>query len=112
MALTRWRSPHQITFPGGFVVPVVYWSDEKMKEAQSRDKNKGDPTFEEKDLGGYWDGAKIVINKDQPLWDQVAVWAHELGHAVHDYEWWIGQNVVQPMKAEAGAVVLEDVEDD
>jgi hypothetical protein len=41
-----------------------------------------------------------VIDKTLPLWDQAEVFAHELGHAVIDYEYWVRHQIVEKLKAE------------
>jgi Zn-dependent peptidase ImmA (M78 family) len=94
-----------VIFPGGYVVPVVYWSRKKIKAAM-----KTDPTFEKKDLMGYWDGNRIVINSSEPLWVQIEVFGHELVHTVHDYSLWLKQAYADKVKQEAGETVLDDME--
>lgn len=69
-----------------------------------------DPTFGKKDLMGYWDGNRIVINTSEPLWVQVEVFGHELLHAVHDYSLWLKQAYSDKIKQEAGESVLEKME--
>ena len=107
MSLTKWRKPHSITLPGGFRVPIIYWSDRRMKAAQ-----RNDPTMAQKDLNGYWDGDKIVINADTPLWTQVRVLGHEMTHAVHDYEIFLEQKYADPIKQEAGETAMDMGDDE
>ena len=112
--LTTWKHPSQLTLWGGFKIPIVYWSNRKMRKELARD-----PTMSKQDLLGFWDGEKIVINKDEPVWDQIETLGHELVHATHDYAHWLKQHYVNPMKAEAGEtyahlsrVVEEDDDED
>jgi hypothetical protein len=101
MALTKWRRPHSFTLPGGWKRPIYFWSKRKMKH-----ENRNDPTFGPKDLSGYWDGEKIVINSSEPVWVQIEVLGHELLHATHDYALWLRQNYVDPIKQEAGETLM------
>ena len=102
MALTKWRRPHSITLPGGFRIPIVYWSARKMAAAQKRD-----PTMAKQDLLGYWDGQRIVIGSNEPLWVQIEVLGHEVLHAVHDWAIYLKQAYVDPIQSEAGETLLE-----
>ena len=107
LPLTKWRRPNVVTLPGGFRIPVVYWSDRRMKRALAND-----PSMASRDLYGFWDGTKIVINSSEPLWTQVYTFGHELVHAVHDYAHWLNEAVVDPMKGEAGETIVDVEEED
>lgn len=102
MALTKWRRPRKVVLPGGYLIPVVYWSVRKMGAEKKRD-----PTMDPKDLLGYWDGVKIVINSSEPLWMQIEVLGHELVHATHDYALWLKQTYADPIKQEAGETLMD-----
>lgn len=94
MALTRWRRPQALTLPGGYRIEVRY-------------TRKGvDGVY------GFWesDRRRITINAREPLWQQAYAFAHELQHALVDYQHWINEYVVDPMKEEAETTLLEEVE--
>jgi len=107
VALTNWRRPHSITLPGGFRIPIVYWSARKMASVKRRD-----PTLAKQDLLGYWDGARIVINDSEPCWMQIKVLAHEMVHAVHDWSLYLEQAFVEPIKMEVEESVVHLREDE
>lgn len=109
MALTRWRKPRKVTLPGGYKIPVKYWSDRKIKANLT---TSGESLLLGKDLHGFWDGQKIVINSSDPIWDQADTFAHELLHAVHDYGHWLKETVVGPMMGEAGETIMDEKENE
>lgn len=92
--LTRWRRPRKIIFPGGYVVPIVFWSKRAVRKAM-------DPKSET-DLMGYWDGKQIVINRDQPLYTQIETLGHEVVHAAHDWALWYKLEFADHIKQEMG----------
>jgi len=96
-----WRPPTRVALPGGFVVPIVYRSHARVNALRLGRVSRG------RTRCGYWDGERIVVNRDVPLWVQVEVIGHELLHAVHDYSLWLRDRYVDAMKEEAGAEVLE-----
>jgi Zn-dependent peptidase ImmA (M78 family) len=97
-----------VTFPGGYVVSILYWSDRKVKASL-----QSDSSFDNVDLSGYWDVGKqrIVINSSEPLWVQIEVLGHELVHAVHDYASWLKQAYAEPIQQEAGETALDEMEE-
>jgi len=105
MALTRWRRPHYFSLPGGFARKIVYWSKRRIDAAK-----RNDPTFSQQDVMGYWDGEKIVVNSSEPLWVQIEVLGHEMTHAVHDWELWLKQYYVDPIKQEVGETLRDEEE--
>lgn len=102
MPLTKWSKPRQVTLPGGYLVPIVYWSARRMGREKARDSS-----MDTKDLLGYWDGERIVINADEPLWIQIETLGHELVHATHDYALWLKQTYADPIKQEAGQTLMD-----
>lgn len=109
MALTKWRRPHSIWLPGGFQITVVYWSAKRISRSVS-----GDGSLADKDLFGYWETGtnRIVLNKDEPLWQQIETFGHEMVHAINDYSHWLKQKYSDPIMAEAGETALEDGADE
>jgi len=90
--------------PGGFIINIKYVSNAKINAMK-----KKDPTLKNEDLLGFWDGSKIVINSSEPKWVQVKTLAHEMLHAVADWQNWLEQNIVDLIQAEAGETALEDL---
>lgn len=101
----RLRFPTHVALPFGFVVPIVYRSGKHVNSPRLGNFRRGWENV------GYWDGKRIVVNRDAPLWDRAAVIAHELVHAVNDYQIWVKARVVDRAVREAGEVVLDRMED-
>lgn len=100
--MKRPHFPKQIVLPFGFVVPVVYYHRRAVNGMRLGKLAPG------RERLGYWDGSRIVINKDAPLWEQAAVIAHELVHVADDYQLYVKDQIVEPMLVEVGATILEE----
>lgn len=107
MGLTRWRRPKSFTLPGGFRVPISYLTRRQIIARSPKDASP----LSAQDVMGFWDGKRIVICTDEPLWRQIEVLGHEVVHATHDYALWLQQAYAEPIKQECVETILEAEEE-
>lgn len=94
--IPRYRRTY--TFPG-FTVEVKHISAREMK------KLCGEVAY------GAWIAPVIYINKDEPTWEQLRTFYHEMKHALVDAEHHVRMSIVEPLQIEAGQT-LSDLSDD
>ena len=96
----------QLTLPGGFTIHIKYKTNKQVT------KSVGETSY------GYWyqpnqrkfPGGVIVINRDEPAWRQLRTFGHELVHAVHDYDLFLGK--AADLMREEGEETLRALKED
>lgn len=101
MRKPRYRK--KIDFGFGYSVPITFKDQVLVKGTPVA----GVTTF----VSTQKDNTTIEIDRNDPLWEQMDTYAHEILHAAIEFHRWVLQNYVLPVRVEAAHEEREQEEE-